>query len=274
MDRDDDPIEGARDRQRPEPDLGDEDPEGDRREEDEAKFRAVPQKGQDHGQEDGEARHGGDQTVGVLDCHQRVSEIRHDGTVAQRPVRAGEPRVHPSNGPTEDDCRVGADGGEDRHNLIETPPVKCHARSELREPTSCDKVSLRFQRVRREPPTLVPEDCGNGPSAAPLHDDHITTARAPIEFHDAGTAEVLDFGVIAPGAHGALDDWTGHGGSHGRTILLDHKKPSEFQSSPTFMGFNRFDFQKDESEKPSVTFWPLSNANSRQGLNERTWVGQ
>ena len=107
-----------------------------------------------------------------------------------------------------------------------------------------------------------------------MYNDHITTARAPIEFHDAGAAEALDFGMIAPGAHGALDDWTGHGGSHGRTILLDHKKPSEFQSSPTFMGFNRFDFQKDESEKPSVTFWPLSNANSRQGLNERTWVGQ
>src|SRR2546425_11586279 len=66
MDRDDDPVEAARDRQRTEPDLGDQDSEGYRREEYEAKFRAVPKKGQDHGQEDGEAGHGGDEAGGVL----------------------------------------------------------------------------------------------------------------------------------------------------------------------------------------------------------------
>ena len=129
MDRDDDPIQAARDRQPPEPDLGDEDPEGYLREEDEAKFRAVPKKGQDHGQEDGEARHSGDEAVDVLDRDPRVSEIRHDGTVAQRPVRAGEPRVHPSNRPAQDDCRVGAYRSEDRHYLIETPPVEPHPKT-------------------------------------------------------------------------------------------------------------------------------------------------
>src|SRR5207253_9290077 len=105
-----------------------EDREGDYRKEDEAKFRTIPKKGQDHGQEDGEAGHGGDEAVGVLDGDLWVSEIRHDGTVAQRPIEAGEPRVHPSNGPTKDDRRVGADGGENRHNLIEAPPVECHAK--------------------------------------------------------------------------------------------------------------------------------------------------
>ena len=36
--------------------------------------------------------------------------------------------------------------------------------------------------------------------------------------------------MIAPGTHGALGDWTGHGGGLGRSILLDHKKPSSMRS--------------------------------------------
>src|SRR2546421_12817472 len=78
MDRDDDPVEGARDRQRTEPDLGDEDSEGYRREEDEAKFRAVPKKGQEHGQEDGEAGYGGDEAGGGIGCDPRGFQVpRH-----------------------------------------------------------------------------------------------------------------------------------------------------------------------------------------------------
>src|SRR3989440_11729098 len=91
MDRDDDPVEGARDRQRTEPDLGDEDPEGDDRKEDEAKFRAVPKKGQEHGQEDGEAGYGGDEAVGVLESAPRGFGIRHDGTGSQPAVHARGP---------------------------------------------------------------------------------------------------------------------------------------------------------------------------------------
>jgi len=76
-----------------------------------------------------------------------------------------------------------------------------------------------------------------------LYNDHITTARAPIEFHDAGAAEVLDLGMIAPGAHGALGDRTGHGRGLGRSILLDHKKPSSMRS----LGLD-----------PCVGFWSLA----------------
>src|SRR5207247_11127673 len=56
------------------------------------------------------------------------------------------------------------------------------------------------------------------------------TVSGPAECHDAGAAEVLDVGMIAPGAHRALGDRTGHGGGLVRSILLDHKKPSSMRS--------------------------------------------
>src|SRR5437879_11639347 len=48
--------------------------------------------------------------------------------------------------------------------------------------------------------------------------------------------------MIAPGAHGALGDRTGHGRGLGRSILLDHKKPSSMRS----LGLD-----------PCVGFWSL-----------------
>src|SRR5207302_9794138 len=123
-------------------------------------------------------------------------------------------------------------------------------RSEPREPTPCDKVSLGSERVRREPRFLVLKDRGHGPSAAPLHDDHITTARAPIEFHDTGAAEVLDLGMIAPGVHGALGDWTGHGGG---LDPIHFARPQEaFVDAPPRIGLLRWVLELGGSFPTSV----------------------
>ena len=126
MDGDNDPVEAARDRQRTERDLGDKERDAHEGKGHESPLGPEPEDRSGECEDEEQGGEGRDEPMGIFHRDEGIPEVRHDGTVAQRPVRTREPRSDATHGPTKDNRCVRAERSDERDNQKESPVVDRH----------------------------------------------------------------------------------------------------------------------------------------------------